>query len=221
MDANKNMADNRSSLIDDLKIVYEMVDLSEDDLEDSQIFLDGYMSAMRIQQSRKSVARQIFTQKVAEFVTYYRFKYLFPQITYPKVDFDGSLKTAFHLLIDDLPIVVKACNMDTKVGAECSWLFQYQTEENNECEEYIFGHDIDDKLIVCVFVHDMFSSGEIRGIIPLSELIDRDLLQYYPKENIQNTKRCLYSTGLSYHGFGRLQPVHSSVVELFDEHDLV
>lgn len=184
--------------------------LTEDTFLRCNAFAEASVGSNAAQYARRNqfnivkITQDICTGKLGEELVYQALVKQFPNLTKPDhAIYEGRKKSWAPDLSDpDSGVVVgvKTQEIKSELAYGRSWVFQHRVGKSYDSDKGIFGEKDDKHYVAFVSINTPKRIGELRGIVKVSWLHEKDLFKPMKLQHLQNNKMAVYYEDLAKHG---------------------
>ena len=157
--------------------------------------------ARRNQSNIEKITQDIRTGKLGEELVYEVLSKQFPNLTKPDhAIYEKKNKSWAPDLTDPdtgKVIAVKTQELKSETAYGRSWVFQHRVGKNYDSDKGIFGEKNDNHYVAFVSVNSVKRVGDIRGIVKVSWLHEKELFKPMKLQHLQNNKKAVYYSDLA------------------------
>lgn len=160
--------------------------------------------ARRNQSNIEKITQDIRTGKLGEELVYQALVKQFPKLTKPDhAIYTGKQKSWAPDLTDPdsgIVIGVKTQEIKSELAYGRSWVFQHRAGKNYDNDKGIFGDQDDKHYVAFVSINSPKRIGELRGIVKVSWLHEKELFKPMKLQHLQSNKVAVYYDDLAKFG---------------------
>jgi hypothetical protein len=160
--------------------------------------------AKRNQFNVEKISQDIRTGKLGEEIVYQALVSQFPKLSKPDhAIYTGKQKSWAPDLSDPesgivIGVKTQEIKSETKYGR--SWVFQYRAGKAYDVDKGIFGDKDDKHYVAFVSINSEKRIGELRGIVRVSWLHEKNLFKPMKLQHLQSNKMAVYYSDLATYG---------------------